>query len=204
MSWLTHSRLICDHPCQSISPLFIQPDDSFKTYKRPAEGTSMITSGFGLFQLGPFGRPIQQVSQYLLYTDINYVSGIKSMISLLPIRNNLKLNRVKMPGMVLLRSTSLLFVLTKVEFLSAPVTLVDHWVSLSCMILYEASLLCWAFLIMSHDNQAYNLYFCKLFKKMVNGNSLALPRGHIRDVMLTDFHRGGQIFKIQLTTNGWE
>merc|ERR1712064_31226 len=41
---------------------------------RPAEGTSMITSGFGLFQLGPFGRPIQQVSQYLLYTDINYVS----------------------------------------------------------------------------------------------------------------------------------
>ena len=99
----------------------------------------MITSGFGLFQLGPFGRPIQQVSQYLLYTDINYVSGMKFKRSLLPIRNNLKLNRVKMPGMVLLRSTSLLFVLTKVEFLSAPVTLVDHWVSLSCMILYEAS-----------------------------------------------------------------
>ena len=46
-----------------------------KPTKRPAEGTSMITSGFGLFQLGPFGRPIQQVSQYLLYTDINYVSG---------------------------------------------------------------------------------------------------------------------------------
>ena len=55
---------------------------------------------------------------------------------------------------------------------------------------------------MSHDNQAYNLYFCKLFKKMVNGNSLALPRGHIQDVMLTDFRRVGQTFKIQLTTNG--
>jgi len=34
----------------------------------------MITSGFGYFQTGPAGRPIQQVSQYLLYTDINYVS----------------------------------------------------------------------------------------------------------------------------------
>lgn len=99
----------------------------------------MITSGFGLFQLGPLGRPIQQVSQYLLYTDISYVSGMKFIRSMLPIRNNLKLNRVKMHGMVLLRSTSLLFVLTKVEFLSAPVTLVDHWVSSSCMILYEAS-----------------------------------------------------------------
>ena len=48
-----------------------------KPTKRPAEGTSMITSGFGYFQTGPFGRPIQQVSQYLLYTDINYVSGEK-------------------------------------------------------------------------------------------------------------------------------
>ena len=42
----------------------------------------MITSGFGYFQTGPAGRPIQQVSQYLLYTDINYVSGMKIRINL--------------------------------------------------------------------------------------------------------------------------
>ena len=41
----------------------------------------MITSGFGYFQSGPAGRPIQQVSQYLLYTDTNYVSGKEKISS---------------------------------------------------------------------------------------------------------------------------
>ena len=47
---------------------------------RPAEGTQLFTSGFGYFQKGPLGRPVREVSRYLLFTETFYVSGIeKSM-----------------------------------------------------------------------------------------------------------------------------
>merc|ERR1711970_1122241 len=41
---------------------------------RPAEGTELMTSGYGYYQKGPLGRPVAEVSRYLLYTDTYYVS----------------------------------------------------------------------------------------------------------------------------------
>ena len=43
--------------------------------ERPAEGTQLFTSGFGYFQKGPLGRPVREVSRYLLFTETFYVSG---------------------------------------------------------------------------------------------------------------------------------
>ena len=46
------------------------------TLERPAEGTQLFTSGYGYFQKGPLGRPIREVSRYLLFTETFYVSGL--------------------------------------------------------------------------------------------------------------------------------
>ena len=102
----------------------------------------MITSGFGYFQSGPAGRPIQQVSQYLLYTDTNYVSGrekISSKITTEGLKiiilqsdsrlSFFKLNHARMPGDLQPQSTNLYFVLIKLAFLSALVTPAAHWVN---------------------------------------------------------------------------
>ena len=41
---------------------------------RPADKHPLVTSGYGYYQYGSNGRPISQVSQYLKWTDIEYVS----------------------------------------------------------------------------------------------------------------------------------
>ena len=48
---------------------------------RPAEGTQLYTSGFGYFQKGPLGRPVREVSRYLLFTETFYVSGKEGSIT---------------------------------------------------------------------------------------------------------------------------
>merc|ERR1712156_130815 len=42
--------------------------------QRPADRHPLVTSGYGYYQYGSNGRPISQVSQYLKWTDIEYVS----------------------------------------------------------------------------------------------------------------------------------
>jgi len=55
-------------------------DCLWRILNRPAEGTQLFTSGFGYFQKGPLGRPVREVSRYLLFTETFYVSGLeKSM-----------------------------------------------------------------------------------------------------------------------------
>lgn len=41
---------------------------------RPEAGTALQTSGFGYYQTGPLGRPLPQVSQFLKWTNLAYVS----------------------------------------------------------------------------------------------------------------------------------
>ena len=41
---------------------------------RPADGHPLQTSGYGYHQMGSNGRPISQVSRYLKWTDMEYVS----------------------------------------------------------------------------------------------------------------------------------
>merc|ERR1712123_322862 len=41
---------------------------------RPVDGFPLVTSGYGYYQTGSNGRPISQVSQYLKWTPIEYVS----------------------------------------------------------------------------------------------------------------------------------
>ena len=55
------------------------------------------------------------------------------------------------------------------------------------------------------QNQRFSLKIIfQLSKKVVNGDSLALPRGHNHFAMLTDYHRDGRIFNILLSMNGCE
>merc|ERR1739848_370025 len=41
---------------------------------RPVDGHPLVTSGYGYYQVGAGGRPISQVSRYLKWSDMKYVS----------------------------------------------------------------------------------------------------------------------------------